>query len=718
MNAMRLLFIINITVLISFQSNCVDIGSDTAVTRFTAQQTLNEGDRIAGFSALEAGFDFSGTNTTATFDSFFHVTGDINHGGATLILNRDLVLQNLSSFKFLGNIVGNHHVLELSPSHSCLPSATDIELCCKAFLVTTTILPIGNCEVLGWSFDDRFIAGGGDDFAGGNHELYLYELTTDKNLIFRDSDVLGAAGATASEANDIRWHPSKHLFVYAKQLGSTDDEVIVFSVDSGTGVLTQVSSDAYAADAKAAAWHPSGDYIAIGLEDNANEIVIYPVSGTGVLDIAGSFDFDIISNQDTQEESLDWDTTGSYLAIGLNTNASDPEVLVYEFNDAPSLSLTLNSSIPSSGSGGSSVTKLDWNKTCTDLLAVGFTDNTVVVYRHNAVAGTLTTIDTLAFDADIDGISWSPGGNCLAVGRDNVGGAGAFQTYHFDKEVEAFSSVISNFEFLPGDKDVEGVRWSPGGKLIAVGNDNALLSVYTVLKGCCFTWSDINVVINCDVTLKDCCLIFSGESSINGRGNCLSLSSSCTVIVDRDSTFLFKDITVKGVRDTNIQMLDSSTTISLDQVEWVLDEDYTFTEGHFDVVRKFQVVGDGYSFIYQTDMQSTIGECGIFFLDKGVTFSYDPRVASNTLLALLENSSKLFLRGATLHATQTGLQLTKGILQLDDSVLFSSEATTEAQGIILGDGISAGNDLCVKWLAESGFNATQGFVVYKNVDNS
>ena len=35
---------------------CVDIGSDTAVNRFNTQQTLNNGDRIAGFAALQGGF--------------------------------------------------------------------------------------------------------------------------------------------------------------------------------------------------------------------------------------------------------------------------------------------------------------------------------------------------------------------------------------------------------------------------------------------------------------------------------------------------------------------------------------------------------------------------------------------------------------------------------------------------------------------------------------
>ena len=45
-------------ILISFTTlmRPVDIGSDTAVTRFNNQQVLNNGDRIAGFASIAAGF--------------------------------------------------------------------------------------------------------------------------------------------------------------------------------------------------------------------------------------------------------------------------------------------------------------------------------------------------------------------------------------------------------------------------------------------------------------------------------------------------------------------------------------------------------------------------------------------------------------------------------------------------------------------------------------
>ena len=102
-------------------SFCVDIGSDTAPTRFSTQQTLWNGDRVAGFASLEAGFRLIGSVATATFDSFFPVSGDIELRFGALILDRDLILRNVSSFITLGDIFGNGHTLEFSPTVTILP---------------------------------------------------------------------------------------------------------------------------------------------------------------------------------------------------------------------------------------------------------------------------------------------------------------------------------------------------------------------------------------------------------------------------------------------------------------------------------------------------------------------------------------------------------------------------------------------------------------------
>ena len=236
-----------------------------------------------------------------------------------------------------------------------------------------------------------------------------------------------------------------------------------------------------------------------------------------------------------------------------------------------------------------------------------------------------------------------------------------------------------------------------------------------VLTDTSYTFSNIAVFLSCNVTLKAPTLIFKGNCALIGVGNCLTLDSTTTVAVDINSTLLVKDIIIKGVNDTKIQCLDSSSTITYQDAELVLDGDYTFTKGHFDVVKDLHVVGDGYIFAYQSDQVSTISGCGRMILDQGVTFSYDPPTTNRDLIKLVNSTAELMLNGATLHSTTTGMRLTKGTLVIYGRSYVSSEATVEAEAISFGDGVSAANNLDIQWLPAANFEVLQGHVVYNNV---
>mgnify|MGYP006969554494 CR=1 FL=1 len=106
--------------------DAVDIGSDTAVTRFNNQVTINNGDRVAGFAALNGGFSINGSNATGTFDSFFQVSGPLAFNAGTLILNQDLCLSNVSNVGPLGDIVGNFHAFDLSETVTVIPDRKSV----------------------------------------------------------------------------------------------------------------------------------------------------------------------------------------------------------------------------------------------------------------------------------------------------------------------------------------------------------------------------------------------------------------------------------------------------------------------------------------------------------------------------------------------------------------------------------------------------------------
>lgn len=218
-------------------------------------------------------------------------------------------------------------------------------------------------------------------------------------------------------------------------------------------------------------------------------------------------------------------------------------------------------------------------------------------------------------------------------------------------------------------------------------------------------FSDLKVFLHANLTFEDCNITFSGDSILNGRGCSLTLGESCTLVIATNSSLLIEDITIKGLEGTKIHCTDSLSTISFHNVELVLDDDYSFTVGKFDVLKDLLIIGDGSSFIYQTDQVSTVSTNGRFILDNGVTFSYDPPVASRELLVLHESTSEFIVNGATLHSTSTGMRLSTGRFIIDRASILSNEGSVDAEAI------SFASSLDVQWLPAANLDFSQGIIV-------
>ena len=177
---------------------------------------------------------------------------------------------------------------------------------------------------------------------------------------------------------------------------------------------------------------------------------------------------------------------------------------------------------------------------------------------------------------------------------------------------------------------------------------------------------------------------------------------------------MLEDVTIKNIKQTNISCLDQLATVSLSNVVWEQVDDFKFLKGRLDISNDVKMTG-AHTFAYQSSQQSTIRSNGILYLDSGMTFSYDPGIASGNLIGM-ESNSKLYLNEVTLHSTTTGLQLTSGSLIIEGECKLESEATVESEGIVFGDGVLASNDLDIHILPESSLNLVSGFLVYKNVE--
>jgi len=179
----------------SFFSNiffAADIGSDTAVTRYNSQQTVNDGDRIAGFASLQGGFKFFDSSVTGTFDSFFPVSGEVDLDGGTLILDRDLVFNDGASIKQLGNITGQNHCIKLAPSITqipLVPSVTAIILYDVHLILDGNVIFNGAHIIFGGT---SIIDGQGFTLSLG--PSFTLGVATDSDLVFRDLEIRGING--------------------------------------------------------------------------------------------------------------------------------------------------------------------------------------------------------------------------------------------------------------------------------------------------------------------------------------------------------------------------------------------------------------------------------------------------------------------------------------------------------------------------------------------
>ena len=208
---------------------------------------------------------------------------------------------------------------------------------------------------------------------------------------------------------------------------------------------------------------------------------------------------------------------------------------------------------------------------------------------------------------------------------------------------------------------------------------------------------------------------FSGEAAICGNGNTLDLKQTGQILVERGSTLTFRNVVLTGISEECICCLDDAGTIIFDNVYWIQDHNFSFKKGSFEIDKSLSM-HEAYTFSYQSSQSSTIRRRAKLIINDDFRFSYAPPTTNRSLIVMADDSSKLSLQDGTLHSTETGLQLTKGTLEIKGHCNIESDATCQAEGIMFGDGVSEANDLEVDIFQGSCLNLTSGALQYKNVE--
>ena len=716
-NKQRILFLIGC--LFSAKIFAADIGSDTSVSRFNTQVSVSSGDRIAGFASMGGGFELDPT-VEAVFDSFFEVSGPVNLTGGTLCLNRDLRFRDPAAFEKVGNIIGNDHTLSLSQTVTVLPR---LPYCNPESVASVQPDPTPldySCE---WSFDDTFVAIGTqrDD---PNDQVYVYTFDQTTNVLQLIS--LGRLADFTQDAFDISFHPNRNIYAVAGRIfgGTSVGAVLLFGIP-GSIALQELDNSIFASGVSAVDWHPTGDWLAVGSVAAAGSEVAILFFDTTTERFATTPVVTVTLGRQVENHGVDWDATGTYLAVGTVFDGSADELLVFEF-DRTNSTLIVNAS---ANTGLDTV--VAWNKTETDLLAAGMnngaTSGPVTIYQHDrgsgggAQDGSLTAVIETAADEGILAINWSPDGNCLGVGTLRFSGIEQVTVWAFDSANLVLEKVFTDATAALGA--VNDIKWSNNNKFIATAEEvDRLLMIYKdqdslQLMGL----SDTQFVMNNGLLIQGKRLLFTGENILNGNGNVLTLNDDdiTTLIPDSNSTLHVKNITIDQVHASNIANTDMSSTITLEDLTLILDGNFSFTLGQVDIVGTVNIIGGGHTLTWESDQELTIGTESKLILGPGVTFDYDPAGNSRNLLVFTDSSSELVLsKGSILNAGTSGINLTKGTLRVNANATLSAESSGSGTEIRFGDNSSATNDMKVEIGSSIELQVSQGALDHKNVTST
>jgi len=693
-NKIKNIFFVLLVLSFSQKLEPATIGSDSSVYRFTTQQTLYDGDRIAFFAGLEDGFKINNANSSIEFDSTFPVSGQVNMAMGTIALTQDLIFGDNSDWYEIGHINGNNNKLSLSPSISSFPSGakdnTEISL-------ITNALQTEDVKTCKWSFDNKFVAVGLYSNSGTHNTLLIYEFDG-STLTFKDS-----VNLQNMTVYDVAWHPSDYLV--SAIIEDAGYDMFCYEVIETTGTLTFKSQIYLTGNGYAVDWHPAGNWLAVGGTKTAQELRIFSVDESGVIN--GTQVATYNTDATVQERAVRWNNSGDYLALGLASAATN-ELIIFEFNQG-----TQTLTVDTTKNIGYDVRALSWNKNFPEYLAIGLAGSSerLRIYKFDSGASTLVQVASTNLGVTVTTIEWGKAGNCLYVGSVNDASQKELTTYSFDTTTHALEK-INSFNFA---EQVNNISCSPNNNYIAVGTNTNELYIY---DACCpeipAIFTNLNLVINGNTQVKAYTIIFNGNCSIKGNGNTLQLSPSCTLIVDSNATLLLKDIIINDVYENHIKCVDNTSTIQLENCTWQLSDNYTFTTGKLNITEDFFVTGENKEFSYQSSAQSTIQKNGKLILGNNLTFDYNPPVSNNQLISLTNPTSKIILNGANLHASY-GLQLTKGILELSRNARLSSDGTLENISIIFGDGTNSANNLNIKLRPGATINVTGGNVINKNI---
>lgn len=772
-----LVFIINIvfsTLLFGVQK-----GSESLVA-IEQQANFPSGDldnKMLAFGWFKNGFNLEDATTSCTFESIFPVAGSVTLNGGTLYLESDLHLANVTTFTSLGKICGQNHIVMLDSSIDVLSDSINdtifenIDLYLNGDLtLSNTVKFNGNCYVNGKNrrvildSDIEIIVGSNSTLAIKNVNIHglnrnklrclddTGKIILDNVSCMQDGNYSFTVGNLEIK-NDVDVS-GNYTFYYdcLKTVTIQTDSQMLFhnGITFAIGTQDELVKDRifYFADNTSKIWI-----------DNANMHI--GSGGTqvtkGTLVVGGKVEIEIDSTNTTNG-----------IIFGDGTAQND---MLAQFRPAAYVNfinghVCYNNASPTKFESMSRYSKLIRGASNTfhierDMIfsnvsikveptsALTVADGTQVSYENCklllptvkfSINGSRYNTYTTLLDGDEE-IFLEEGifplylvvansgnmvrGNGDITGLITLSGPSAELNLNLDGQITNNISLNEGKVILARDIEFAQNYGFLTSGVVDLSNYNCILGKKDRTCTSDIYWDgnigelDLNSKLSLSGTWT-----FSGDCTLNGNNQILLLNSTGQIVVEKGSNLTIKNLTIQGLKDTNIKCLDDLGTVAFDNVYCRQSGDYIFNKGSFDVYNNFELSG-AHKFTYQSNQSSNILSKSILYLDRGSIFSYDSGSMDKNLIMFEDDSATLYLNSATLHTTVTGLQLKTGTLVVEGNCYLESETTTatwnDPEGIIIVDeGINFGNnssaeDFKCDILNDAKLELKKGSFGYKNI---
>lgn len=228
-------------------------------------------------------------------------------------------------------------------------------------------------------------------------------------------------------------------------------------------------------------------------------------------------------------------------------------------------------------------------------------------------------------------------------------------------------------------------------------------------------FTNAQISINSDLIVSGS-VTFCGECMVDGNGKRILLGEDGCLLIDSRSTVTFKDIYIDGIAEGKICCLDDSSEITLDDVRWIQDGDYSFTKGSIRFFNNVDFAGS-HTFFYQSCQTSTVDTHSFWNIFQGLRLSIGRSggLDSPEPLYFADATSVMKLENCCLSVTSSGMRLTRGLMILDRGVEMEVHSTDSSHGLIVGDG-SLENDMEFRFHPGARVLFSKGHIVYDNID--